>query len=154
MSIRTGDQAVPFSLPAKPGEEVNVGEQIGSKPVVLLFFPLAYSPVCTDEMCQVRDNWEKWSALDAAVYGISIDSPFVTDKFRSDFDIPFPILSDFNKSVAGEYGALHEDLLGLKGVAKRAAFVIDSTGKVIYDWVSEDPKQLPDFDAIQAKVAG
>lgn len=153
MAIKQGDKAPGFTLAAKPGEEVNVGEHIGKEPVVLLFFPLAYSPVCTEEMCSMRDNWSNWSSLDAKVFGLSVDSPFVTDKFRGDLDIPFPILSDFNKDVSAKYGALHEDLMGLKGVSKRAAFVIGPDGTVAYAWVSDDPKQMPDFDAVRNAVS-
>ena len=154
MSIRKGDQAVGFTLPSHPGGPVDVGAHIGSEPVVLLFFPLAFSSVCTDQMCRMRDDWSAWRSVGAQVYGISVDSPFVTDKFRTELEIPFPILSDFNRDVATQYGALHDDLHGLRGVTKRAAFVIDETGTVIYDWVSDDPKQLPDFEAIRAAVAG
>jgi peroxiredoxin len=151
-TIKSGSKAIPFTLPAKPGETIDVGAHFGREPVVLLFFPLAFSPVCTTEMCTMRDDWSQWQKLDAKVFGISIDSPFVTDKFRTELRIPFPILSDFNKTVAAQYGALHDDLKGMKGVTKRAAFVIGASGKVVYDWVSEDPRELPDFAAIRRAV--
>jgi peroxiredoxin len=151
--MQAGTKAPPFELSCKPGETVNVGDHLGKDKVVLLFFPLAYSPVCTDEMCAMRDSWQQWEQLDAKVFGISVDSPFVVDKFRSDMNIPFPILSDFNKEVAPKYGAFHEDLMGLKGVAKRAAFVIDTTGDIVYDWISDDPKQMPSFDDIKAALS-
>lgn len=149
MAIRTGDKAASFTLPAKPGDPIDVGAHLGTDPVVLLFFPLAFSPVCTKEMCTMRDDWSKWQALDAKVFGISVDSPFVTDKFRAEERIPFPVLSDFNKDVSAQYGALHEDLMGLRGVSKRSAFVIDKSGTVVYDWVSDDPRQQPDYEAIR-----
>jgi peroxiredoxin len=152
VATQTGTKAPPFELPCKPGETVNVGDHLGKEKIVLLFFPLAYSPVCTDEMCSMRDSWQQWEQLDAKVFGISVDSPFVVDKFRNDLNIPFPILSDFNKEVAPKYDALHEDLMGLKGVAKRAAFVIDANGEIVYDWISDDPKQMPDFDEIKAAL--
>jgi peroxiredoxin len=152
VAIQTGTKAPPFELPCKPGETVNVGDHLGKEKVVLLFFPLAYSPVCTDEMCSMRDSWQQWEQLDAKVFGISVDSPFVVDKFRNDLNIPFPILSDFNKEVAPKYDALHEDLMGLKGVAKRAAFVIAANGEITYDWISDDPKQMPDFDEIKTAL--
>lgn len=151
MAIRTGDTAVGFTLPTRPGETIDVGEHIGREPVVLLFFPLSFSPVCTDEMCHIRDDWSRWQSLSAAVFGITVDSPFVTAKFQSEQNIPFPILSDFNREVARQYDVLHEDLKGLKGVTKRSAFVIDASGKVIYDWVSEDPSvQVPFSEVLEA----
>jgi peroxiredoxin len=153
MSVRQGDRAPGFTLPARPGEKEDVGASIGRDKVVLLFFPLAFSPVCTDEMCGLRDGWDQWKSLDAKIFGISVDSPFVTAKFRDELKIPFPILSDFNREVARTYDVLHEELAGLQGVAKRAAFVIDTDGTVVYDWVSDDPKQMPDFDAVKAAVA-
>ena len=124
----------------------------GKRPVVLLFFPLAYSSVCTAEMCTFRDSWDRWSGLGAEIYGISIDSPFVVDRFRADERIPFPLLSDFNKAVAASYGSLHEDLMGLKGVTKRAAFVVGRDGKIAYAWVSDDPRVQVDFEAIAKAV--
>ena len=151
MAVQKGDPAPPIKLPAKPGEEVEA--RIGRDKVVLLFFPLAFSPVCTDEMCHMRDTWSQWESLEAQVLGISVDSPFVTDRFRSDQNIPFPILSDFNKSTAASYGVLHEDLKGLKGVAKRSAFVIGADGKVAYSWVTEDPTVQVPFDEVKAALA-
>ena len=150
MAVQKGDPAPAIKLPAKPGEEVEA--RIGRDKVVLLFFPLAFSPVCTDEMCHMRDTWSQWEGLDAQVLGISVDSPFVTDRFRADEGIPFPILSDFNKDVASRYGVLYEDLKGLKGVAKRSAFVIDADGKVAYAWVTEDPTVQVPFDEIKAAL--
>lgn len=151
--VRKGDKAPGFKLMSKPGEEVDVGADIGKHKVVLLFFPFAYSGVCTAEMCHMRDNFEDYSKLDAKVYGISVDSPFVTDKWRQDERIPFPILSDFNKDVAREYGVLHEQLKVFKGVAKRSVFVIDKNGEVVYAWVTEDPSQQVKFDEIAAAAA-
>jgi glutaredoxin-dependent peroxiredoxin len=153
MPLRVGDTAVPFTLPSKPGHPVDVGGSIGKDTIVLLFFPFAYSSVCTAEMCGFRDQWKQWEGLHAKVFGISIDSPFVTDKFRVDEKIPFPILSDFNKDVSRQYGVLHEDLMGLKGVSKRSAFVIGGDGKVKYAWVTEDPKVQVKFDEIKAALA-
>ncbi|MBX3372656.1 MAG: redoxin domain-containing protein [Phycisphaeraceae bacterium] len=153
MSVRIGDPAPPFSLPARPGDVVDVGAIIGREPLVMLFFPLAFSPVCTEEMCRMRDDWSAWSSLGVKVFGISVDSPFITDRFRNELSIPFPILSDFNRDVSTRYGALHEELLGLRGVSKRSAFVVGRDGRVRYAWVSEDPRAMPDFEAIRRAVA-
>jgi glutaredoxin-dependent peroxiredoxin len=152
MPVQKGDRAIEFKLAPKPKEEVDLAQFIGKDPVVLLFFPLAFSSVCTAEMCQMRDEWKQYENLGAKVFGISVDSPFVTDKFRESEKIPFPILSDFNKEVSKKYGVLHEDLMGLKGVSKRSAFVIGKDGKVKYAWVSDDPKVMPKFDEIKAAL--
>ena len=152
MSLPVGTVAPSFKLPAKPGEEVDVGASLGHEKVVLLFFPLAFSSVCTEEMCTFRDDWSSWSALGCKVFGVSIDSPFVTDKFRTELGLPFPILSDFNKTVSASYDALHADLMGLKGVTKRAAYVIGIDGRIAYAWEAEIPKTQVDFQAIAAAV--
>ncbi len=150
--IKTGDKAPAFKLAPKIREEVDLANHIGKEKVVLLFFPLAFSSVCTKEMCAMRDDWSAWSKLGAKVFGISVDSPFVTDKFRADNNIPFPILSDFNKAASQAYGAFYPDFLGMKGVSKRAAFVIDSKGTVSYAWISEEAGKEPDYAAVKAAV--
>lgn len=152
MLVKKGDKAIEFKLPQKPKEEIDLGQYIGKEKVVLLFFPLAFSGVCTAEMCEMRDNWKQYEGLGAKVFGISVDSPFVTDKFRQSENIPFPILSDFNKDVSRKYGVLHDDLMGLKGVSKRSAFVIGKDGTVKYAWVTEDPKVQVDFEAIKSAL--
>ena len=153
MAIRTGDTACGFTLPVRPGETIDVGEHIGSEKVVLLFFPLSFSPVCTDEFCTFRDDWSAYEGLGAKVFGICIDSPFVTAKFAEELDLPFPLLSDMNRDVAREWDVLHDDLFGMRDVAKRSAFVIDESGKVVYDSVSDDPKVQVDFEAIRAALS-
>ena len=152
MSVAVGSSASAFKLPARPGHVVDVGADLGARKVVLLFFPLAYSPVCHAEMCTFRDDWSKWSSLGCTVYGISVDSPFVTAKFKEELKLPFELLSDFNKDVSRTYGALYEDLMGLKGVGKRAAFVVDAKGKVVYAHVNAEAGQQVDFDAIRKAV--
>jgi len=154
MPIKKGDRAIEFKLPQKPKDEVDVGQFIGKDNVVLLFFPLAFSSVCTAEMCTMRDDWNQFQKLDAKVFGISVDSPFVTDKFRATENIPFPILSDFNKDVSRKYGVLLDDLMGLKGVSNRAAFVIGKDGNVKYAWVADSPGTQVKFDEIKAALAG
>lgn len=150
MAIEVGQSAPDFTLPHKPGQEpVQLSEYHGNKNVVLLFFPLAWSPVCTDEMCATRDSYNRYSELDAEVLGISVDSPFALQAWADDQGFQFPLLSDFNKDVAKKYGVLYEDLLGLRGVAKRAAFVVDKLGKVRYAEVCPSPKELPDLESIR-----
>ena len=111
MLISVGSKAPAFALPCQPGQVVDLATVIGHEKVVLLFFPLAFSPVCTQEMCHFRDAWSKLSAMNCKIFGVSVDSPFVVAKFREMENIPFPLLSDFNKDVARTYGALHEDLM-------------------------------------------
>ena len=115
-------------------------------PVVLMFVPLAFSGVCTKELCHVAEDWGVWGSMGAKVYGISIDSPFVNVKWAEEMGVPFPILSDFNKTAAAAYGVLREDLAGLRGVANRSVFVVDADGRISFAWVSDDPGVLPPFD--------
>ena len=152
MPARKGDAAPPIALPDAPGHVVDLGSVFGNRVVVLLFFPLAFSSVCTEQLCTFRDDWEAWLELGCDVYGISVDSPFVVRKFRELENLPFPILSDFNKSVSKSYSALQRDLLGLKGVSKRSAFVIDRSGKIVYRWVSNDASKQVKFDAVRRAV--
>ncbi len=152
MAIQLGDRCPAFKLPAKPGEEIDFGAVIGTQAFVLLFMPLAFSPVCTTEVCTVRDRWSKWKPLGAAVFGITIDSPFTTNKFRELENLPFPVLSDFNKSVARQFGVLHEDLKGMIGVTKRAVFVVNRAGLVTYCWTTENPGEQIDFSALEAAL--
>ncbi len=152
MSLTVGSKAPAFTLPSQPGHPVDIGAHIGNEKFVLLFIPLAFSPVCTAEMCHFRDHWNHWTSLGCKVFAVSVDSPFAVAKFRDLEKIPFPVLSDFNKDVSRLYGALHEDLMGLKGVSKRSAFVIDAKGVVKYGWVSEDPRVQVDFAAIEVAV--
>ncbi len=122
------------------------------EPVVLLFVPLAFTSTCTEEFCHIGENWGRWGGLGARIYGISVDSPFVHVKWADEMGIPFPLLSDFNKEAATAYGVLRDELVGLRGVADRAAFVIDREGRVVYSWVGENPSLLPPFDEIEAAV--
>lgn len=153
MTVRTGDPAPSFTLPDRPGHDVDVDPGAAGRPVVLLFFPLAFSSVCTREMCRIKDEWEAWRDLDADVYAISVDSPFVTEKFRAENDLPFPVLSDFNRDVAADYGVLYEEYYGLEGVARRSVFVIGDRGEVVYDWVTEDSENEPDYATVREAVS-
>ena len=154
MSIRKGDKAPAFSLPARLGEPVDISADLGKRPIVLLFFPFAFSGVCNDQLCHFRDTWSQWQQLDAAVYGISVDSPIANDKWRADLDLPFPLLSDMNREVTRAWDLLHEDLKGVKDIARRAVFVIGPDGTVVYDWVGESPANQIPFDEVKTAVEG
>jgi peroxiredoxin len=155
MTIAIGDRAPDFSLPFEPSPElVTLSSFRGEKNVVLLFIPFAFSSVCTDEFCQVVEDYSKWTELDAEILGITVDSPFITRKFAEEIGAGFPVLSDFNKEVMSAYGAMYDDYFGMRGVAKRSAFVVDKAGAIRYAWVSEDDSVLPDFEAIREVLRG
>ena len=157
MAIATGTKAPDFTLKSKNEEglaDVALSDNFGKSSTVLLFFPFAFSSVCQDELCSIRDSLADYEGLSAQVYGISVDSPFSQEAFAQANDgFKFPLLSDFNKDVSTAYDVLFEDLFGFKGVSKRSAFVIDKKGTVVYSESSDDPKQLPDFEAIKAALA-
>jgi peroxiredoxin len=155
MAIATQTSAPDFTLKTKNAEglhDISLSANYGKKKTVLLFFPLAFTSVCVEEMCQVNSGLQEYADLNAAVYGISVDSPFALEKMAEADNLQFPLLSDFNKDVSQAYDVLYADLLGFKGVSKRSAFVIDEKGLVIYAESSDDPKQLPNFDAIKAAL--
>jgi len=152
MSLQIGDKAPDFKLKSTELKEVSLSDFAGKK-VVLHFFPLAFTGVCTAQLCAMRDNFGYYDGLNAQVLGVSVDSPFTLAKFKEDQAYQFPLLSDFNKETALAYDALYQDFLGLKGIAKRSAFVIDEEGKIIYAEVLEDAGNLPDFAAIDKVLA-
>ena len=157
MGLNVGDQAPNFTLKSKNADglaDIGLSDFKGQKNVVLLFFPLAYTSVCTDEMCSVSQGLDAYNKLNAQVLGISVDSPFAQEAWAKSNNITIPLLSDFNKEVSAAYGSQFADLLGFKGVAKRSAFVIDKNGVVQFASVSDDPKVVPDFEAIKACLEG
>ena len=155
MPIAVGDVAPEFELILNIGEApVRLSDYRGEKSVLLLFFPLAFSEVCTEEMCLIAEDYDAWQALGAEVIGASIDSPYVTKKFADACKATYPILSDFNKEAAESYGVLIDDFAGLKGVTARAAFLVDLEGRIAYAEITENPGVLPDFDAIKQVLAG
>ncbi|MHB9145704.1 MAG: peroxiredoxin [Symbiobacteriia bacterium] len=154
MTLKVGDTAPDFTLKGTGEKEDITLSELGGKPTVVLFFPFAFSPVCTDELCSVQSEWDLYESLGAQVLGISVDSLYTQKAFASANKINFPLLADFNKEVAPKYGAFYEQLGPWKGVAKRAAFVVDRNGKVAYAWVSDDPKVKPDPNAIRTVLSG
>ena len=157
MALDTGQKAPDFTLKTKTAEgleDVTLSANFGSRQTVLLFFPLAFTGVCTDEMCIVSGAVDDYAALEAAIYGISVDSPFSQEGWAQANNISVTLLSDFNKEAAAAYDVLYEDLIGLKGVAKRSAFVINKEGYIVYSWSSDDPHNLPSFDEVKAALGG
>jgi peroxiredoxin len=153
-NLKIGDKAPNFELPIDMDLMWKLSDKVGKQNIVLLFFPFAYSSVCHQEMCSFRDGFREFKGLDALVVAISVDSPFVLNKWREELQLPFSLLSDFNKTVAPAYGAFHEKLGPLSGIAKRSAFVIDKKGIIRYAWVSDDPHNLPDVMAIKKVLDG
>ncbi len=148
MSIQIGSTAPSFTLKASDKSDVSLSDYAG-KNVVVLFFPLAFTGVCTTELCSIRDNKSDYESLNAEVLAISVDSLFTLEKFKSEQGFNFPLLSDWNKDVSASYGALYDEyVLGMKGVSKRSAFVVDKEGKIRYAEVLEDARELPNFVAI------
>ena len=147
--LKVGDKAPSFELPVAMDKMWKLSDNVGKQNIVLLFFPLAFSPTCHQELCSFRDGFREFKSLDALVAAISIDSPFVLNKWKEELALPFALLSDFNKAVAPAYGAFYEKLGPLNGVAKRSAFIIDKKGIIRYVWVSEDPGVVPDIVEIK-----
>ncbi len=153
MSLQVGQQAISFSLPDTDRNQVSLADFAG-KNVVLLFFPMAFTGVCTTELCNVRDNIALYNNANAQVLGISVDSPFTLAKFKEEQQLNFPLLSDFNKEISPAYGAFYDVFIGwMKGVSKRSAFVIDGAGVVRHAEVLESAGDLPNFEAINNILA-
>ena len=148
MSLQISQPAPQFILISSELKSVSLADFKGRK-VVIHFFPLAFTGVCTTQLCTVRDSFGYYEGQNAVILGISVDSPFTLAKFKAENNYQFDLLSDFNKEVSTAYGAIYEQfVMGLKGVAKRAAFVIDEEQQIIYAEVLEDAGQLPNFEAI------
>jgi len=154
MSATIGQLAPDFSLFDSNKNKVTLSELKG-KNIVLFFFPQAFTGVCTQQVCTARDNMSQYEKVNATVLGISVDSVFTLAKFKETENLNFPLLSDFNKEVSRAYGSLYEEwILDMKGLSKRAAFVIDASGTIQYAEVLENPGNLPDFQKIQEVLNG
>jgi peroxiredoxin len=153
MTLKIGDVAPDFTLISTEKTPVSLSDYKGKK-VVVLFFPMAFTGVCTTELCSLRDDIATYSSLNAEILAISVDSPFTLGKFKEDQNLPFPLLSDFNKTASTAYGTIYEEfVLGLKGVSKRSAFVVNTDGKLAYAEVLESAGDLPNFDNVKAALA-
>lgn len=152
MHIETGSLAPDFTLFDSEKNKVTLSDLQGQS-VLLLFFPQAFTGVCTTELCSVRDNMSHYSQLNAKVLGISVDSIFTLARFKEDQQLNFTLLSDFNKDVSTAYGAIYDTFVfDMKGVSRRSAFVIDKEGIVRYAEVLESAGDLPNFEAIQESL--
>lgn len=154
MNIEIGQVAPDFMLYDSDKNPVTLSELKG-QPVVLLFFPLAFTSVCTAELCSVRDNIAWYNTVNAKVFGISVDALQTLAKFKQDQQLNFTLLSDFNKEASRAYGSIYEMFgFNMKGVSKRSAFVIDKEGIVRYAEVLENAGEVPSFEKIQAVLSG
>jgi peroxiredoxin len=150
MIVSRGAAAPDAKVFKAPRQPVQLRELYGS-PTVLLFFPMAFSSTCTEEMCTMSEDLARYESLGARVYGISVDSPYVNQHYAREYNLKFPILSDFNKEATAAFGVL-SDLGDLRGVSQRSAFVIDGNGLVRYSWLSGNPGELPPFAELQQAV--
>ncbi|HEY1913775.1 MAG TPA: peroxiredoxin [Vicinamibacterales bacterium] len=152
MSAEVGSKAPEFSLTNQDRETVTLSGLKG-QPVVLAFFPAAFSSVCTKELCTFRDSIAQLGKAKAQVFGVSVDTFFTLKAFQDAQKLTFPLLSDFNKVAIRDYGAFQEDMIGMKGIAKRAVFVIDKDGIVRHREVLEDARNEPNYDAVFSTLA-
>jgi peroxiredoxin len=156
MALSVGSKAPDFTLKSKGAEglrDVALSANLGKKNTVLLFFPLAFTSVCTQEMCDVTAGLGSYEGLNAEVIAVSVDSPFAQEAWAQKNNITITVASDLNKTTAKNYEVLLDDLIGLGSVSARAAFVIDKAGVVQYAEQTPTPKELPNFEAIKAKLA-
>lgn len=152
MSAEVGSKAPDFTLANQDRQPVTLSDSAG-KTVVLAFFPAAFSSVCQKELCQFRDDLAKLNGASATVYGISVDTPFALKEFSRQNALTFDLLSDFNKEAIHNYDVVNPDMRGLKGIAKRAVFVIDKAGTIRYREVTPTPGDEPSYEKVFEAVA-
>lgn len=152
MSIETNTKAPDFTLRTKTADglkPIKLSDNFGKNQTVLLFFPMAFTSVCTKELCTTSDDYSDYKNLNAAVYGISADSPFAQEAWAKASNIAIPLLSDMDSKVINAYGVEAEDRFGFPGIAMRSAFVINKDGIITYKWVGNELSDMPDFNAIK-----
>ena len=161
MALAVGTKAPDFTLSTKAAEgpkQITLSDNFGNKNTLLLFFPMAFTGTCTTEMCGVSLDLAAYSTLNAVVYGISGDNPFAQAAWAEKEKIGVTLLSDYEHKVTKDYGVAYDSFLpqinlGMGGVSKRSAFIIDKNGVIQYAEINDDAKQLPNFDKIKAKLA-
>lgn len=154
--VTEGDPAPWFETTLARGEgdleRFTLGDALGDGPVVLAFFPAAFSPGCEHEMQEFRDSLTAFEAVDASIFGISTDLPYALGAFADAHGLNFPLLSDYNREIIESYDVKLDELGGMEGVAERSVFVLDEDGTVTHCWVSDDPADLPEVDAVVEAV--
>ena len=156
MPLPVGTKAPDFTLKTKTADglkDVKLSDNLGKKQTVLLFFPLAFTGVCTQEMCDITGGIAAYEGLNAKVIAVSVDSPFAQDAWAQKERIGITLASDLNKEVIKKYDVVYQMLAGVGDTAARAAFVIDKKGVVQYSEQTPTPKDLPNFDAIKTALA-
>jgi peroxiredoxin len=161
MSLAIGTKAPDFSLPTKTAEgpkQIKLSDNFGKRNTMLLFFPMAFTGTCTTEMCGMSQELNAYAALNANVYGISGDNPFAQEAWAQKEKITVPLLSDYEHKVAKAYDVMYDSFLpqmnlGMGGVAKRSAFIIDQNGVIQYAESHDDARELPNFEKIKARLA-
>jgi peroxiredoxin len=154
--VTVGDQAPDFTAPLANGEvdSFTLSDHLDEAPLVLVFFPGAFTSVCSHEMNEFQDRLEAFEDMGATVYGISVDSPFAQNEFRDKLGLRFDLISDSNKEVIEQYGVSMDFAeLGVHDVAKRSVFVVNADGEVTYAWMSDDPGVEPDYDEVESAAA-
>lgn len=161
MALATGTKAPDFTLSTKTSDgpkQIKLSDNFGKTNTVLLFFPMAFTGTCTTEMCDVSKDIPNYSGMNAVVYGISGDNPFAQEAWATKEQITVPLLSDYEHNIARAYDVMYDSFLpqmnlGMGGVPKRSAFVIDRSGVIQYAESNDDARQLPNFEKIKAKLA-
>jgi peroxiredoxin len=155
MGLKAGEQAPDVTLPSHENQQVPLSTLWQDGPAVLLFFPLAFTSTCTEELCTMRDDIGTYTGLNARVIATSVDSPFVLQRFKQEVGADYLFASDFNREASTAFGVLRESPLGpgLRNASDRAAFVIGSDGAIRYAWHSTNPSLLPPFDEIKQALA-
>jgi glutaredoxin-dependent peroxiredoxin len=160
MPLAVGTKGPDFTLSTKTADgpkQIKLSDNFGKKNTLLLFFPMAFTATCTTEMCDVSSGLSAYSNMNAAVYGISGDNPFAQEAWAQKEKIAVPLLSDYEHQVAKAYDVMYDSFLpqmnlGMGGVPKRSAFIIDKNGVIQYAESNDDARQLPNFDKIKAKL--
>ena len=154
MTVAVGDKAPDFTLTNQDRAPVTLAEELKKGPVVLAFFPAAFSGTCTKEMCTFRDSMSELNRVSANVLGVSTDTFFALKAWADAQRLTFPLLSDYNKTVITQYGVVNPDMIGLHNIAKRATFVIDRNGIIRHSEVLEDARNEPDYEKVRSALAG